>query len=121
MHECCNDPLDGKKRGFAFVQFKNILEAGTALAATNLKEIKGKAPLCQVYSSLIVLTFICASVRLLSASLYTDRLVAVDWAVPKDKFMASQLGSASGTCSFSVVWLKIFTETETDRAFCCRR
>ncbi|GAA6069526.1 RNA-binding protein 28, partial [Tachysurus ichikawai] len=31
---------DGKKRGFAFVQFKNMLEAGKALAATNLKEIK---------------------------------------------------------------------------------
>uniref|UniRef100_A0A4W4F8Z2 RNA-binding protein 28 n=1 Tax=Electrophorus electricus TaxID=8005 RepID=A0A4W4F8Z2_ELEEL len=46
---------DGKKRGFAFIQFKNMLEAGKALAETNLKEIK-------------------------------DRKVAVDWAVPKDKF-----------------------------------
>ncbi|MCI4379043.1 hypothetical protein PGIGA_G00223350 [Pangasianodon gigas] len=33
---------DGKKRGFAFVQFKNMLEAGKALAATNLKEIKDR-------------------------------------------------------------------------------
>nr|XP_015207684.1 PREDICTED: RNA-binding protein 28 [Lepisosteus oculatus] len=31
---------DGKMRGFAFVQFKNVLEAGKALKATNLKEIK---------------------------------------------------------------------------------
>uniref|UniRef100_A0A8C1GDB7 RNA binding motif protein 28 n=1 Tax=Cyprinus carpio TaxID=7962 RepID=A0A8C1GDB7_CYPCA len=31
---------DGKKRGFAFVQFKNMAEAGKALAAMNLKEIK---------------------------------------------------------------------------------
>uniref|UniRef100_A0AAY4CYD2 RNA-binding protein 28 n=1 Tax=Denticeps clupeoides TaxID=299321 RepID=A0AAY4CYD2_9TELE len=31
---------DGKMRGFAFVQFRNMLEAGKALAATNLKEIK---------------------------------------------------------------------------------
>ncbi|KPP63601.1 RNA-binding protein 28-like [Scleropages formosus] len=39
-----NVPLkpDGKKRGFAFVQFKNILEAGKALSATNMKEIKGR-------------------------------------------------------------------------------
>ncbi|KAM9480880.1 RNA-binding protein 28 [Clarias gariepinus] len=56
---------DGKKRGFAFVQFRNMLEAGKALAATNLKKIK-------------------------------DRLVAVDWAVSKDKFVANQQGSASG-------------------------
>ncbi|XP_028814208.1 RNA-binding protein 28 isoform X2 [Denticeps clupeoides] len=33
---------DGKMRGFAFVQFRNMLEAGKALAATNLKEIKGR-------------------------------------------------------------------------------
>ncbi|XP_027017817.2 RNA-binding protein 28 [Tachysurus fulvidraco] len=33
---------DGKKRGFAFVQFKNMLEAGKALTATNLKEIKDR-------------------------------------------------------------------------------
>uniref|UniRef100_A0A8C2AJ32 RNA binding motif protein 28 n=1 Tax=Cyprinus carpio TaxID=7962 RepID=A0A8C2AJ32_CYPCA len=31
---------DGKKRSFAFVQFKNMAEAGKALAAMNLKEIK---------------------------------------------------------------------------------
>uniref|UniRef100_A0A4W4F8K8 RNA-binding protein 28 n=1 Tax=Electrophorus electricus TaxID=8005 RepID=A0A4W4F8K8_ELEEL len=55
---------DGKKRGFAFIQFKNMLEAGKALAETNLKEIK-------------------------------DRKVAVDWAVPKDKFVATQSGSTS--------------------------
>ena len=28
-------------RGFAFVQFKNIVEANKALRGTNLKEIKG--------------------------------------------------------------------------------
>ncbi|XP_054845351.1 RNA-binding protein 28 isoform X2 [Eublepharis macularius] len=31
---------DGKMRGFAFVQFRNILEAGKALKGMNLKEIK---------------------------------------------------------------------------------
>nr|XP_060632258.1 RNA-binding protein 28 [Anolis sagrei ordinatus] len=31
---------DGKMRGFAFVQFKNILEAGKALKGMNMKEIK---------------------------------------------------------------------------------
>uniref|UniRef100_A0A672LTN6 RNA-binding protein 28-like n=1 Tax=Sinocyclocheilus grahami TaxID=75366 RepID=A0A672LTN6_SINGR len=36
---------DGKKRGFAFVQFKNMAEAGKALAAMNLKEIKGESSL----------------------------------------------------------------------------
>ncbi|XP_029471873.1 RNA-binding protein 28 [Rhinatrema bivittatum] len=33
---------DGKMRGFAFVQFKNILEAGKALKGMNMKEIKGR-------------------------------------------------------------------------------
>ncbi|XP_016281631.2 RNA-binding protein 28 isoform X2 [Monodelphis domestica] len=50
---------DGKMRGFAFVQFKNLLEAGKALKGTNMKEIKG-------------------------------RTVAVDWAVAKDKYNATQ-------------------------------
>ncbi|XP_064807854.1 RNA-binding protein 28 [Oncorhynchus masou masou] len=59
-----NIPLkpDGKMRGFAFVQFKNVLEAGKALNAINLKKIKG-------------------------------RQVAVDWAVAKDKFVATQPGA----------------------------
>lgn len=39
-HRVC---ADGKKRGFAFVQFKNMSEAGKALAAMNLKEIKGES------------------------------------------------------------------------------
>ena len=34
---------DGKMRGFAFVQFKNLLEAGKALKGANMKEIKGRA------------------------------------------------------------------------------
>ncbi|CAB1313751.1 unnamed protein product [Coregonus sp. 'balchen'] len=54
--------LSFKMRGFAFVQFKNVLEAGKALNAINLKEIKG-------------------------------RQVAVDWAVAKDKFVATQPGA----------------------------
>ncbi|KAM9698400.1 RNA-binding protein 28 isoform 1-T1 [Dama dama] len=33
---------DGKMRGFAFVQFKNLLEAGKALKGVNMKEIKGR-------------------------------------------------------------------------------
>lgn len=33
---------DGKMRGFAFVQFKNVLEAGKALKGMNLKEMKGR-------------------------------------------------------------------------------
>ncbi|XP_030072201.1 RNA-binding protein 28 isoform X2 [Microcaecilia unicolor] len=56
---------DGKMRGFAFVQFKNILEAGKALKGMNMKEIKG-------------------------------RMVAVDWAVAKDKYKATQTTSSSG-------------------------
>ncbi|XP_077591011.1 RNA-binding protein 28 [Stigmatopora nigra] len=50
---------DGKKRGFAFVQFKNLSGASIALKAMNMKEIN-------------------------------ERKVAVDWAVPKDKFLAMQ-------------------------------
>ncbi|XP_059421219.1 RNA-binding protein 28-like [Carassius carassius] len=57
---------DGKKRGFAFVQFKNMAEAGKALAAMNLKEIK-------------------------------DRQVAVDWAIAKDKYLATQSAGAAGS------------------------
>ncbi|KAM7162911.1 uncharacterized protein RBU57_009867 [Macrochelys suwanniensis] len=56
---------DGKMRGFAFVQFKNILQAGKALKGMNVKEIKG-------------------------------RTVAVDWAVAKDKYRATQAGPPSG-------------------------
>lgn len=33
---------DGKMRGFAFIQFKNLLEAGKALKGANMKEIKGR-------------------------------------------------------------------------------
>ncbi|XP_053572304.1 RNA-binding protein 28 [Bombina bombina] len=33
---------DGKMRGFAFVQFKNMMEAGKALKGTNMKSIKGR-------------------------------------------------------------------------------
>ncbi|XP_057588715.1 RNA-binding protein 28 isoform X2 [Hippopotamus amphibius kiboko] len=33
---------DGKMRGFAFVQFKNLLEAGKALKSMNMKDIKGR-------------------------------------------------------------------------------
>ncbi|XP_045420159.1 RNA-binding protein 28 isoform X1 [Lemur catta] len=33
---------NGKMRGFAFVQFKNLLEAGKALKGMNMKEIKGR-------------------------------------------------------------------------------
>lgn len=35
--------IDGKMRGFAFVQFKNMCGAGRALNALNLKEIKGQS------------------------------------------------------------------------------
>ncbi|XP_037109231.1 RNA-binding protein 28 isoform X2 [Syngnathus acus] len=57
---------DGKMRGFAFVQFKNVSMASKALQAMNLKEIKG-------------------------------RQVAVDWAVPKDKYVAMQGTSTKET------------------------
>ncbi|XP_013889270.1 RNA-binding protein 28 [Austrofundulus limnaeus] len=56
---------DGKMRGFAFVQFKNMPAATKALEALNLKEIKG-------------------------------RQVAVDWAVPKDKYVTAQQSTSSG-------------------------
>lgn len=40
-------------RGFAFVQFKNLLEAGKALKSMNMKEIKGEfsmpIPLTQIF------------------------------------------------------------------------
>ncbi|KAM6283528.1 LOW QUALITY PROTEIN: RNA-binding protein 28 [Spheniscus humboldti] len=52
---------DGKMRGFAFVQLRNVLEAAKALRGMNMREIKG-------------------------------RPVAVDWAVAKDKYRATQGG-----------------------------
>ncbi|KAM8891580.1 RNA-binding protein 28 isoform 2-T2 [Spinachia spinachia] len=54
---------DGKMRGFAFVRFKTVCEAGNALKAMNMKELKG-------------------------------RQVAIDWAVPKDKYVATQQSTA---------------------------
>ncbi|XP_037538776.1 RNA-binding protein 28 isoform X2 [Nematolebias whitei] len=61
-----NIPLkpDGKMRGFAFVQFKNVSGATKAIELMNLKEIKG-------------------------------RQVAVDWAVPKDKYITAQQSTSS--------------------------
>uniref|UniRef100_H3DKS7 RNA-binding protein 28 n=1 Tax=Tetraodon nigroviridis TaxID=99883 RepID=H3DKS7_TETNG len=56
---------DGKMRGFAFVQFKNMSSAAKALNGLNMKEIKG-------------------------------RQVAVDWAVPKDRYIATQSSSNAG-------------------------
>ncbi|NXT38033.1 RBM28 protein, partial [Pelecanoides urinatrix] len=56
---------DGKMRGFAFVQLKNVPEAAKALRGMNMKEIKG-------------------------------RPVAVDWAVAKDKYRATQGGQREG-------------------------
>uniref|UniRef100_A0A671YES0 RNA-binding protein 28 n=1 Tax=Sparus aurata TaxID=8175 RepID=A0A671YES0_SPAAU len=55
---------DGKMRGFAFVLFKTVYQAGTALKELNLKEIKG-------------------------------RQVAVDWAVPKDRYLSTQQPSSA--------------------------
>ncbi|XP_072712630.1 RNA-binding protein 28 [Ciconia boyciana] len=52
---------DGKMRGFAFVQLRNVPEAAKALRGMNMREIKG-------------------------------RPVAVDWAVAKDKYRATQGG-----------------------------
>nr|XP_056702652.1 RNA-binding protein 28 [Euleptes europaea] len=54
---------DGKMRGFAFVQFRNVLEAGKALKGMNMKEIK-------------------------------ERPVAVDWAVPREKYQAVQAAAS---------------------------
>uniref|UniRef100_A0A7N8WTB9 RNA-binding protein 28 n=1 Tax=Mastacembelus armatus TaxID=205130 RepID=A0A7N8WTB9_9TELE len=62
---------DGKKRGFAFVGFKNVSQAAVALKAMNMKEIKG-------------------------------RQVAVDWAVPKDRFIATQHSSTEKSNYFQV-------------------
>ncbi|NWZ58381.1 RBM28 protein, partial [Haliaeetus albicilla] len=56
---------DGKMRGFAFVQLRNMLEAAKALRGMNMKEIKG-------------------------------RPVAVDWAVAKDKYRATQGSQPDG-------------------------
>ncbi|KAG8440114.1 hypothetical protein GDO86_006053 [Hymenochirus boettgeri] len=74
---------DGKLRGFAFVQFKNMLEASRALKGTNMTNIKG-------------------------------RTVAVDWAVAKDKYTATQVATTPGK-NFSVKDSKaVDIETEAD-------
>lgn len=45
-------PTDGKMRGFAFVQFKNMLEASKALKGTNMKSIMGEQTPLSVYYAL---------------------------------------------------------------------
>ncbi|XP_069485659.1 RNA-binding protein 28 [Ambystoma mexicanum] len=72
---------DGKMRGFAFVQFKNMLEAGKAVKGMNMKEIKG-------------------------------RTVAVDWAVAKDKYKATQVASTTEGQDTASVDASIEEQTE---------
>uniref|UniRef100_A0A671S1K8 RNA-binding protein 28-like n=1 Tax=Sinocyclocheilus anshuiensis TaxID=1608454 RepID=A0A671S1K8_9TELE len=80
---------DGKKRGFAFVQFKNMAEAGKALAAMNLKEIKE-------INDILNITFLLN----VFYTFLTDRQVAVDWAIAKDKYLATQSAGAAGNVYF---------------------
>lgn len=49
----------------------------------------------------------------------TDRQVAVDWAVSKDKYVANQLSSASGMCWFLCLWYiaENFFQYETECVF----
>ncbi|XP_031723050.1 RNA-binding protein 28 isoform X2 [Anarrhichthys ocellatus] len=74
---------DGKMRGFAFVLFKNVSEAGKALTALNLKEIKG-------------------------------RQVAIDWAVPKDKYIATQPPPSAGNKITEATTKKSDTKSDTE-------
>ncbi|XP_068579454.1 RNA-binding protein 28 isoform X2 [Cebidichthys violaceus] len=74
---------DGKMRGFAFVLFKNVSEAGRALTALNLKEIKG-------------------------------RQVAIDWAVPKDKYIATQPPSSAVNKITEATTKKSDTKSDTE-------
>uniref|UniRef100_A0A671Y8A7 RNA-binding protein 28 n=1 Tax=Sparus aurata TaxID=8175 RepID=A0A671Y8A7_SPAAU len=73
---------DGKMRGFAFVLFKTVYQAGTALKELNLKEIKG-------------------------------RQVAVDWAVPKDRYLSTQQPSSAGNKNTAEATAK-HPDTESD-------
>ncbi|OCT89304.1 RNA-binding protein 28 [Xenopus laevis] len=75
---------DGKMRGFAFVQLKNMLEASKALKGTNMKSIKG-------------------------------RTVAVDWAVAKDKYTATQEAASAVTNENSKVLEAEHKEDEEDK------
>ena len=110
----CRDVCsDGKMRGFAFVQFKNQLQAGNALKAINLKEIKGKWDTSTCPGWRLTTSVSCGVlVRKVGGpqgvnnvmthrSLFpmTGRQVAVDWAIAKDKFIASQPPAASGNSS----------------------
>ncbi|XP_026167874.1 RNA-binding protein 28 isoform X2 [Mastacembelus armatus] len=74
---------DGKKRGFAFVGFKNVSQAAVALKAMNMKEIKG-------------------------------RQVAVDWAVPKDRFIATQHSSTGNKNVMEETLEQSDTESDTE-------
>ncbi|MBN3322891.1 RBM28 protein, partial [Atractosteus spatula] len=93
---------DGKMRGFAFVQFKNVLEAGKALNATNLKEIKECFHLYYLHyyhtntniSDWPIFTTVLLETPA-SSLVPVRRQVAVDWAVAKDKFIATQQSSSS--------------------------
>lgn len=91
-------------RGFAFVLFKNMCGASKALNALNLKEIKGQSETLNITVASVTLK------RIVGVSLwemilkwfvsFTGRQVAVDWAVPKDQFVATQPPSSAGDCVF---------------------
>ena len=112
---------DGKMRGFAFVQFGNMLEAAKALRGMNMKEIKGLAvflpffPCCSGAlwgETPFLLSPSLGGFRRLPGQPWfaggnTDsvpphpfaslgRPVAVDWAVAKDKYQAMQGSQPDG-------------------------
>lgn len=78
-------------RGFAFVQFKNMSSAAKALNALNMKEIKGQVELLSVFTDVSD----CHTFGTLFF-LFIGRQVAVDWAVPKDRYVATQSSSSAG-------------------------
>lgn len=87
-------------RGFAFVQFKTVAGAARAINALNLKEIKGQRDtsyFCYARNT-VQCWHLEKAFKMLSVS-FTGRQVAVDWAVPKDRFLATQQSSSAGNCN----------------------
>lgn len=90
---------DGKMRGFAFVQFRSVPEAAKALRAMNMKDIKGLGVWggallgCPLPNSLLRGEGGDADGV---PPVSPGRPVAVDWAVAKDKYRATQGGQCDG-------------------------
>lgn len=80
--------------------FQNMPQAAKALAAVNMKEIKGELFLTITKSENNHYLYAKMHENVINSSL-AGRQVAVDWAISKDKYITTQETSSSGN-SYSI-------------------